>query len=124
MRHTRFLPAFLACSLTAAIMGCSTIVVVDGKSMSEPTWEADAKSLRAEAGFLFKCPADQISLTVLDTFADFNGDIARVVGVSGCGDTGVYKRIDGRWYMEAARGDAPAAAAPSEPTPPAGGTPL
>ncbi len=90
------------------VLGCASIVVVDGHELNEEYWQSDSKKITTEAAFLFKCDAAGIKLTILETLPDITGEVARVVGVDGCGQTGIYKRLDGKWYLDGARTSASA----------------
>jgi hypothetical protein len=84
-------------------VGCGTIVVVDGHEVNEPIWQATSNQIRTEAAFLFKCDAAALKLTILETFPDLTGEVARVVGVDGCGQTAVYKLVEGKWFLDGVR---------------------
>jgi hypothetical protein len=89
-------------ALLALTPGCATITV-DGHEVEPLAWERESSRVRNEAGFLFKCPSEELELKILETVPDISGEIPVVIGVSGCGDTAVYKRFDGRWVLDGAR---------------------
>ncbi len=98
----------LAVFTLLTIVGCAT-VEVDGRQVNPTQWQQESKRVKDQAAFLFKCPSDDLELKILDAYEDpAFGDYATVIGVSGCGDTAIYKRIEGHWVLDGARTGGPA----------------
>ncbi len=87
----------------AASTGCAT-VEVQGRQINESEWQRASKRVTDEASFLFKCAPDKLELKIIDAFQDaMYGDYPTVIGVSGCGDTAIYKRVQAHWVLDGTR---------------------
>lgn len=78
-----------------ALVGCSSIVTVNGKELLEDQWKADIATVRSRVAVDLSCDADKVSVKVLD---NFGGQMryASNVSAEGCGRSAVYSRVDVR----------------------------
>jgi len=90
-------------------LGCATATVaVDGRNLNEFYWQSARQKLGPQASFALNCPEDQLQWKVLDVMPDLTGDVATVVGISGCDQRITYRNVSQvGWVAETASSGTP-----------------
>lgn len=99
----RLLP--LLWSALIALPGCASLPVGE-HGMNPLAWEGDQAHLKQRASYELKCPKEKLALTLLDSAGTPGLEIARQVGVDGCGHRLVYVSTPAGWVLDSSSGEA------------------
>jgi len=73
-------------------------LIIAGKPMAMPYWDKDDREVRQRAAFELNCPEQlQVIPIVTDDFE--GGQLAKQIGVTGCGHRLVYVRASAGWVL-------------------------
>ena len=108
--RTLVLPLLLTTLAIAATTGCKPSqppLVVDGYTLNPDPWNQDRQTIVQRASFDLNCDPQSLEVRVLAAGGgQVFDDWATQVGVSGCGQRGVYVRTQSGWVLNVARTDA------------------
>ena len=105
MRH--FL---LVCSLLLTITpACAhKTIMLDGFEIDPAPWQKDQQAIAQRASFDLNCDANSLNMKIIAIAGAYGlADWVSQVGVSGCGQSGVYVRTQQGWLLNSTRADEP-----------------
>ena len=99
----------LLASIALLSAGCLFKTVdVAGYNLDKDGWENAQTEVRQRASFELRCPKEQLQLTLLAAFGphEVKMNVAKQIGVDGCGHRLVYVDANGSWVLNSSDGEA------------------